>query len=99
MCGSARWTTSPSSSRTRRSTPCAAGCWGPKLRVKLRISAMGRVPVGIFAHDARGVFARGNRHRLVDDTRLIRIVAHLDITGDREILAERMPDEAVIGQD
>src|SRR6266566_7868604 len=31
-----RSTTSPSSSNTRRSTPCAAGCWGSKLRVKLR---------------------------------------------------------------
>src|SRR5690349_20954913 len=36
ICGSARSTTSPSSSRTRRSTPWAAGCCGPKLIVKLR---------------------------------------------------------------
>src|SRR6186997_2948326 len=36
MCGSTRSTTSPSSSSTRRSTPCAAGCCGPKLMVKLR---------------------------------------------------------------
>src|SRR5215831_13072439 len=36
MCGSTRSTTSPSSSSTRRSTPCAAGCCGPKLIVKLR---------------------------------------------------------------
>src|SRR5215471_17378029 len=37
-----RSTTSPSSSRTRRNTPCAAGCCGPKLIVKLRssVSAM-----------------------------------------------------------
>src|SRR3954471_21739615 len=42
MCGSTRSTTSPSSSSTRRRTPCAAGCWGPKLMVKLRssVSAM-----------------------------------------------------------
>ena len=33
MCGSARWMTSPSSSSTRRSTPCAAGCCGPKFKV------------------------------------------------------------------
>ena len=33
MCGSARWITSPSSSSTSRSTPCAAGCCGPKFRV------------------------------------------------------------------
>src|ERR1700730_4643242 len=37
MCGSTRSTTSPSSSSTRRSTPCAAGCCGPKLIVKLRV--------------------------------------------------------------
>src|SRR5262245_6387011 len=37
-----RSTTSPSSSRTRRNTPWAAGCCGPKLMVKLRssVSAM-----------------------------------------------------------
>jgi hypothetical protein len=39
MCGSTRWTTSPSSSSTSRNTPCAAGCCGPKLRVKLRKAA------------------------------------------------------------
>src|SRR5215471_6160618 len=42
--------TSPSSSNTRRSTPCADGCWGPKLRVKLRrvfsaITASRQLPV------------------------------------------------------
>ena len=49
MCGSARSTTSPSISRMRRSTPCAAGCCGPKLIVKLCIwmSGMGSpAPVG-----------------------------------------------------
>src|SRR5574343_223056 len=99
MCGSARWTTSPSNSSTRRSTPCAAGCCGPKFRVKLRISAMCRIPVGIFAHDARGVFARFDGHRLVDHASLIRVITHFDMTGDREILAERMSNEAVVGQD
>src|ERR1700712_1522051 len=43
ICGSTRSTTSPSSSSTRRSTPCAAGCCGPKLMAKLRMlcSAIG----------------------------------------------------------
>src|SRR5215831_7416802 len=36
ICGSTRSITSPSSSSTSRSTPCAAGCCGPKLMVKLR---------------------------------------------------------------
>src|SRR3954462_12795121 len=31
MCGMQRTTVSPSSSSTRRSTPCVAGCWGPML--------------------------------------------------------------------
>src|ERR687887_287322 len=39
MCGSTRSTTSPSRSSTRRSTPCAAGCCGPKFSVKLRTEA------------------------------------------------------------
>src|SRR5574343_580999 len=98
ICGSARCTTSPSSSSTRRKTPCAAGCCGPKFSVKLRISAIYRTPVGIFAHDARGIFTRLDRHWLVDHTSLIRVVTHLDITGNREILAERVPHEAIVGQ-
>ena len=32
-CGSAFWITSPSISSTRRRTPCAAGCCGPKFKV------------------------------------------------------------------
>src|SRR6202048_4609272 len=36
ICGSTRSTTSPSSSSTRRRTPWAAGCCGPKFTVKLR---------------------------------------------------------------
>src|SRR5207245_11427430 len=40
MCGSTRSTTSPSSSSTSRNTPCAAGCCGPKFRVKLRSSGL-----------------------------------------------------------
>src|SRR5258706_14215397 len=39
MCGSAFWMTSPSISSTRRNTPCAAGCCGPKFMVRLRSSA------------------------------------------------------------
>ena len=38
-------------------------------------------------------------HRLVDDPLLLLVVAHLDIAGQREILAQRMPLETVIGQD
>src|SRR6218665_989328 len=41
MCGSTRSTISPSSSSTRRSTPCAAGCCGPKLMLNLRTGVSG----------------------------------------------------------
>src|SRR6516165_7519890 len=34
-----RSTTSPLSSKTRRKTPCAAGCCGPKFIVKFRVKA------------------------------------------------------------
>jgi hypothetical protein len=37
--------------------------------------------------------------RLVDHTLLLRVVAHLDLPDQREVLAERVADEAVVGQD
>src|SRR5262245_2335816 len=43
MCGSTRSTISPSSSRTRRSTPWAAGCCGPKLMLNCLSSVSGMV--------------------------------------------------------
>src|SRR5579863_1070939 len=104
MCGSAFWITSPSISSTRRSTPCAAGCCGPKFIVKLRISATprrvleGRLIAVILADHPRHQRARLDRHRLVDYAALLGVVADLDITDQREVLAKRMADEAVIGQ-
>src|SRR5688572_7704980 len=120
ICGSARSITSPSSSSTRRSTPCAAGCCGPKLSVKLRISATSgpglRARSGadsgggsrawrsilerslvtvVLADHARHERARLDGDRLVDDTALGWIVLHLDVADQREVLAERMADEAV----
>jgi hypothetical protein len=48
----------------------------------------------------RGVtLARLDGHRLIDHAFLLGVVAHLDVAGDREILAEGMADEAVIGED
>ena len=38
-------------------------------------------------------------HRLVDDALLLVVVADLDEAGQREILAQRMPLEAVVGED
>src|SRR5690606_1478291 len=96
--------TSPSISSTRRSTPCAAGCCGPKLTVKLSISGIARIlepglVAVVVANDLRHERAGLDAHRLVYDAPLFRVVAHLDVADHREILAERMSDEAVIGQD
>ncbi len=41
----------------------------------------------------------GQHHRFVDDLLAVLVVADLDIAGQREILAQRMTLEAVIGQD
>jgi hypothetical protein len=38
-------------------------------------------------------------HRLVDHALLLVVVAHLDEAGQREVLAQRMPLEAVVGED
>jgi hypothetical protein len=65
----------------------------------LRISAIIFSRVVLLAHDARRDFTRVDGHRLVDDALLLRVVAHLDMAGEREVLAERMADEAVVGED
>ena len=41
----------------------------------------------------------GQLHRLVAHPLFLLVVADLDISGDREILAQRMAFEAVIGED
>src|SRR6187397_1317533 len=102
MCGSAFWMTSPSISSTRRNTPCAAGCCGPKFIVKLRISFIrlflrlqrGVVTVVVADH-LRHQRARLDAHRLVHHALLVGVVTHLDVADQREVLAERMADEAV----
>src|SRR5512139_3500990 len=103
ICGSARWITSPSSSSTSRSTPCAAGCCGPKFSVKFWISGTAGilcVQVGLVARvvadDLRHERARLNADGLVDDAALRGVVAHLDVADQREVLAERVADEAVV---
>src|SRR5262245_30000425 len=96
--------TSPSSSSTSRSTPCAAGCCGPKFSVKFWISGIalilqiGRV-TRVVANDLGHQRARLDRHRLVNDAALHGVVPHLDVTDEREVLAERMADEAVVRQE
>src|SRR5213075_2223743 len=92
ICGSARWITSPSISSTRRNTPCAAGCCGPKFIVMLRISAT----EALLADDTRHEHTRFDGDGLVDHALLLFVVAHFHLAGEREILAERMADEAVV---
>src|SRR5690348_10642363 len=105
MCGSALVMISPSISSTRRSTPCAAGCCGPKFMVRFWISGIfgdlleGLVVARVMADHARHQHAWRNAHRLVHHPLLLRVVAHFHVAGQREILAERMPHEAVIGED
>src|SRR5437588_4089472 len=114
MCGSTRSTTSPSSSSTKRSTPWAAGCCGPKLMVKLRRLCSAMVLTGL-----RGLLVAGKdiirplprreeieiaellgeAHRVVDDALDLVVPAHLDESGEREVLAQRIALEAIVGED
>src|SRR6187455_972 len=97
--------TSPSSSSTSRSTPCAAGCWGPKFNVKFWISGTAgilcdqvRVVPCVITDYLRHERARLDAHRLVDHAALRRVVTHLDVADQREVLAEWMADEPIVGE-
>src|SRR3990170_962845 len=110
MCGSARWITSPSSSSTRRSTPCAAGCCGPKLMLKLRtaVSAISLLCLFVTRQHVFRAFPRRQEieiaefllelDRLVDHALDLVVVTHLDEAGEREILPQRMAVETVVGE-
>src|ERR1700761_5573446 len=100
--------TSPSSSNTKRSTPCAAGSCGPQFMVKFLISAMVRrnaagvcrrvgelrIVAVVVADDLGHQGTRLDGHRLVDDAPLLRVIADLDVAGKRKILEKRMTEEA-----
>src|SRR6266699_2854504 len=58
-----------------------------------------QVAILVLANDARRDLAGFDRYRLVDDALLLRVVTHLDVAREREILAERVADEAIIGED
>ena len=55
--------------------------------------------VVVFADDARRDLARLDAHGLVDHAAQLGVVTHLDVTRQREILAEGVADEAVVGED
>src|SRR3990167_4498607 len=52
-----------------------------------------------FTDHTRHEHARFDGNRFVNDALLLGVIAHLDMADEREILAERMPDETVIGED
>src|SRR5690606_8658965 len=58
-----------------------------------------RRPVPLLADHPLHQLARRDRDRLVDHALLLGVVAHLHVAADREVLAERMPDETVVGED
>src|SRR5271165_6841261 len=52
----------------------------------------------VAANDFRDERARLDRDRLVHDAALLRVVANLDVADQREVLAERMADESIVGE-
>src|SRR5690606_1016126 len=55
--------------------------------------------VTFFANDARRDLSGLDGHRLIYNPLLLGVVTHFNVTGQREILAERVTDEAVLGKD
>src|SRR4051812_6899321 len=47
---------------------------------------------------ARYQGARFNRHRLIYNALLYFVVAYFNVANQREVLAERMPDKSIVGE-
>ena len=56
------------------------------------------IPIIFVTHNARSILTRLNADRLINDTTKLLIVTHFYITRDREILAERISNKTVIGE-
>src|SRR5690349_11630806 len=54
------------------------------------------IPIMLFADDTRRDLAWLDSDRLVDNPLLVRVIAHLDIAAQWEILAERVADKSVV---
>src|SRR6056297_862551 len=100
--------TSPSISSTSRSTPWAAGCWGPKCRVRFLISGIARLRgsgtgggliVPALADDPWHQHSRLDGDGLVDHPLFHGIVSHLHMARGGKVLAHGVADEAVVGED
>src|SRR5690606_32138934 len=53
----------------------------------------------VFANYTRRDFSRLDGHWLVHDPLTLGVVTHFHMPGEREVLAEGMPNKTVIGQD
>src|SRR5262249_11466215 len=58
-----------------------------------------RIAVMLLAHHTRHDLPRFNADRLIDNSLLIGVVAHLHVARQRKILAERVPDETIVRED
>ena len=56
------------------------------------------VRVAIFTDHARHIFAGINGDGLIQNAPLLGVVTHFYLTGRREIFAERMSHETIVGQ-
>ena len=59
-------------------------------------NVLGALP---WAHEIEGAEFLGQRHGLVHDALLFVVVAHLDESGEREILAQRMAFKTIVGEE
>src|SRR5262245_2083855 len=85
ICGSTRVTTSPSSSRTRRKTPWAAGCCGPKLMVKGRTSdSVSAIGVRLRCGEGGEHFGARELLRRVGEGVLPRLLVDEDLVREHE---------------
>src|SRR3990167_2408740 len=62
-------------------------------------SSLLKAAVVVLANHAWRNLTRLDRDGLVNHAFLLRVVTHFHVARDREILAERMAHEAVVGQD
>src|SRR3990170_2393724 len=77
----------------------AVRSWGCSCGFLPWLLPRGEIAEFVFPDDARDDFPRLDGDRLIHDAPLVGVVAHFDVSHDREILAERMTDEAVVGED
>src|SRR5262249_52784208 len=90
----------PGAAARSSSCSCESRCSHSWWRSSRQVRVLERVVVPvILTDDLRYEHARLDGHGLVDDALLLRVVAHLDVAGEREVLAERVADEAVVRED